>query len=123
MARPQKLRKVCSHPLCTDFAPQEAGGETVTMAIDEYETIRLIDFEGLSQDECARRMEVARATVQAIYARARGKLAQCLVQGVRLKIEGGDVRLCQHRSHVCGYSRCCAQNSLFDLQKKGICYE
>ena len=110
MARPPKPRKVCSHPRCTDFAPQAPGGETVTMSIDEYEAIRLIDFEGLSQEECARQMEVARTTAQSIYARARQKLAQYLVRGDRLRIEGGDIRLCQHRSHACGHGRCCARN-------------
>lgn len=109
MARPQKPRKVCFHPSCTDFVTQAESGEVITMALDEYETIRLIDFEGLSQDECARQMEVARTTVQAIYARARRKLAQYLVQGTRLKIAGGDVRLCQKRSHACHREKCCAR--------------
>lgn len=123
MARPQKPRKICSHPHCTDFATQTLSGDVVIMSIDEYETIRLIDFEGLSQDECANQMEVARTTVQSIYARARQKLAQYLVRGDRLKIEGGDIRLCQQRSHACGHGRCCTRNKACASQDRGIHHE
>lgn len=75
------------------------------MAIDEYETIRLIDLEGLTQEQCADRMEVARTTVQAIYERARRKLAQCIVEGARLSIEGGDYEVCD-RQKPCGKTCC-----------------
>ena len=73
------------------FTPPQ---EQVTMTVDEYEAIRLIDLEGLTQEQCAARMQVARATVQAIYAGARRKLAQSLVEQKELLIEGGDYELC-----------------------------
>jgi predicted DNA-binding protein (UPF0251 family) len=76
------------------------------MSIDEYEVIRLIDFEGMRQDQCAGQMEVARATVQAIYAGARKKLARCIVEGCRLVIEGGDVMLCENHSDACKQGCC-----------------
>jgi predicted DNA-binding protein (UPF0251 family) len=65
------------------------------MSVDEYEAIRLIDLEGFTQEECATQMKVARTTVQGIYAQARAKIAQSLVKGKTLQIEGGDYRLCQ----------------------------
>jgi len=72
------------------------------MTLDEYETIRLIDLEGLTQEQCADRMEVARTTAQSIYAAARKKLAQCLVDSRPLKIGGGDIALCERRTRTCG---------------------
>lgn len=76
------------------------------MSVDEFEAIRLVDFEGLTQEQCAEQMEVARTTVQAIYQSARIKLAQCIVRGSPLQIEGGDVRFCEHRSASCGKGCC-----------------
>ena len=63
------------------------------MSIDEYESIRLIDYEGLTQEECAKSMDVARTTVTSIYDSARKKLAQLLVEGKTLCISGGAYRI------------------------------
>ncbi len=81
------------------------------MALDEYEAIRLIDFEGLTQEQCAEQMEIARTTVQSIYAGARKKLAQCIVEGRPLQIGGGDVRLCEHHNSSCGKGCCRRRNT------------
>ena len=91
MPRPCKRRRVCGHPSCGRFGPAEQarGQPEVLMGLDEFETIRLIDLEGLTQEQCAAQMNVARTTVQAIYGTARRKLAQCLVNGRALVIEGG----------------------------------
>ena len=110
MPRPRKHRRVCSHPRCTSFKPCGGNGEAVTMTLDEYEVIRLIDLEGLTQEECSEQMEVARTTVQAIYANARKKLAQCIVQGCHLQIGGGDVRFCEHKDSSCGKGCCRGRN-------------
>lgn len=105
MARPRKCRRVCAHPRCTSFKPCKGDASVVTMTLDEYEVIRLIDLEGLTQEQCAKQMEVARTTVQAIYASARKTLAQCIVEGHPLQIGGGDVRICEHPHPSCG--KCC----------------
>ena len=76
--------------------------ELIKMTVDEYEVIRLIDLEGLTQEQCADQMEIARTTVQAIYAGARKKLAVCIVNGAALVIEGGEYRVCEHRNGCCG---------------------
>ena len=68
MPRPCKRRRVCGHPSCGRFGPAEQahGQPEVLMGLDEFETIRLIDLEGLTQEQCAAQMNVARTTVQAI---------------------------------------------------------
>ena len=77
------------------------------MAVDEYETIRLIDLAGYTQEECAAQMGIARTTVQGIYNDARRKLADALVNGKMLFIEGGDIDICERENAGCG--RKCGQ--------------
>ena len=105
MARPMKWRRVCQLPETTRFGPLGAGAgqrERVRMTVDEYETIRLIDWEGFNQEECAKQMKIARTTVQGIYVKARQKLADSLVNGKLLIIEGGEYRLCDDQDSACG---------------------
>lgn len=59
------------------------------MTVDEFEALRLLDNEGLTQEACASRMNIARTTVTAIYDSARKKIADALVNGKRLLITGG----------------------------------
>ncbi len=110
MPRPRKNRMVCHYPQSLSFLPSEAAEEKapVILSVDEYETLRLIDREGLSQEECGQRMGVARTTVQLIYTSARKKLADMLVEGRPLHIEGGDYRLC-NGSEDCGQKHCYKQ--------------
>lgn len=122
MPRPPKSRRVCRFPQTIAFAPVEdsAGKEPVILTVDEYETIRLIDQEGLSQEQCCERMQVARTTVQKVYESARKKLADVLVNGRPLHIQGGSYRLCSGGDAACG-SRTCYQQELTRLYsiKKG----
>lgn len=68
--------------------------EAIQMTVVEFETIRLIDYEGLSQEECGEIMDVARSTIQRIYNNARKKIADSMVNGKPLKIQGGNYKLC-----------------------------
>lgn len=109
MPRPRKWRKVCCLPGADLFGPLNGIDEPmdeIIMSVDEYEAIRLIDLEGLNQEECAERMQVARGTVQSIYKEARSKIAQALVIGYRLRIEGGDYQLYDDEERVVGCHRC-----------------
>ena len=63
-------------------------GEPIMLGLDEYEVIRLIDLEGMQQEQAAAQMGVARTTVQSIYNAARYKLAEALVNGITLRIRG-----------------------------------
>ena len=108
MPRPCKRRRVCAEPLCRGFGPPDRDAQgTVAMALEEFEAIRLIDFEGMTQEECAAQMDVARTTVQAIYAAARKKLAECLVLGRQLVISGGEYELCRQDAPFAGCERRC----------------
>ncbi len=108
MPRPIKCRKVCCLPVCSRFGPLDQGinAANIIMTVDEYETIRLIDLEGLTQEECSLQMKVARTTVQLIYCNARKKLAEALVEGKMLQIEGGEYKLCKDYDKPCGKNHC-----------------
>jgi predicted DNA-binding protein (UPF0251 family) len=119
MARPTKRRRICELPRFEEFAPTQPNSDFVEMTADEYETIRLIDHAGLSQDACAAHMQVARTTVQAIYVSARQKLADMLVNGKRLVIRGGAVEPCADSACRCSgcHKKFCGEN------KQGCCPE
>ncbi|MEG1779018.1 MAG: DUF134 domain-containing protein [Oscillospiraceae bacterium] len=103
MARPVKKRRICELPKTLIFAPcTNEKTETVEMTIDEYEVLRLIDYVGFNQNECALQMNVARTTVQAIYDTARKKVADALVNGKRLVIGGGSYDVCVNSQKCCG---------------------
>lgn len=76
------------HPLDRDEAFTE-----VVMTLDEYEVIRLLDYEGLTQEQCAAKLSVARTTVTGIYENARKKMATMLVEGRGLRLAGGRYEL------------------------------
>ena len=108
MPRPKKCRKVCHLPHEKEFIPANGcnGRPFIVMTVDEYETIRLIDKEGFSQEECGDYMHIARTTVQQFYTNARRKIAETLVEGLPLLIEGGDYQLCDGQEHSCGCGGC-----------------
>lgn len=103
MARPKKFRKVCNEPKVKMFVPTELKScesednelETVNLNVEEYEVVRLIDYRDLDQIETAEKMEIARSTVQRIYKEARAKIADAMVNGKALKIQGGQYKLCE----------------------------
>lgn len=91
MSRPIICRKIGQLPVYRSFAPDDAEPEsTVFMTVDEFEVLRLLDDVGLEQEECAKQMSISRTTVTAIYASARKKVADILVNGKRLLISGGN---------------------------------
>lgn len=109
MARPQKTRCICSMPRVTGYAPRscEAYGN-VNLTFDEYEVIRLLDYKQMTQDQCAKRMQISRPTVTRIYEEARRKIADMLVNGRELMIGGGDVFVCPAMRPECAdEENCC----------------
>lgn len=125
MPRPRKWRRVCGLPGYARFGP--LGGRrvaesaessstpptvpqpahmTVVMTVEEYEAVRLIDLEGFTQEECAKQMGIARTTVQGMYDSARKKIADSLVNGKAMVIEGGDYVLCDGLEETCQCGGC-----------------
>lgn len=100
MPRPKKCRRICGGlPAYNRFGPKgKRNNASIVMSIDEFETIRLIDYNNMMQEEAAQRLNVARTTAQAIYTAARKKIAQALIEGKDLVIEGGDIEICNHRN-------------------------
>ena len=85
---------ICGHPGQKFFGPKgNRTAPTVEMTLDEDETLRLIDVENYTQEECAKSMDVARSTVQAIYASARYKLSNALVNDMNIAVKGGDYEI------------------------------
>ncbi len=94
MPRPPHCRRIEQNPSIIDFGPLgvvENPLGPVVITIDEFEALRLADFLGLYQEQAAQRMGVSRPTFSRIVDSARHKVAEALVSGRRLRIEGGIV--------------------------------
>ena len=94
MPRPKKERQVLFEPPARMFAPidREPAGEVV-LTVEELEALRLVDFEGLYQEEAARLMSVSRPTLTRMLAMARGKVAEALSNALAIRIYGGTFRI------------------------------
>jgi len=75
--------------------------EEIVLSVDEFEAIRLADLEGLYQEQAAERMKVSRQTFGRIVEAAHRKVAEALVKGKALKIEGGEVEMASMRKFNC----------------------
>ena len=105
-----------------NFCPEGVpAGEKVIMTMDEYETIRLVDLEKRTHEQCAKQMGIARTTVTEIYESARYKMADSIVNGKTLEISGGNYRLCDGTALFC-YNKICRRTSTSvgkdDIQRK-----
>jgi predicted DNA-binding protein (UPF0251 family) len=93
MPRPKKYRCVKREPGVTFFKPQGIPLrilEHALITVDELEALRLSDFMGLSHEEAAQQLKVSRPTVTRMLARAHQAIADALVNGKAIRIEGGD---------------------------------
>lgn len=104
MPRPQRCRRICRTPQFDSFSPEtSAETGTITLTLDEYEVIRLVDLEKKTHEQCAAQMDISRSTVTEIYESARNKIAQCIVNGYQLLITGGNYRVCEGSEQMrCG---------------------
>lgn len=113
MARPKCCRIVGSTPGKNYFKPKGIPCsvlEEIVLTLDEYEAIRLADFEGLYQEQAAGRMNISRQTFGRVIESAHKKIADVLINGKALKIEGGEVSVEEVKRRIC--HRC---HKLFNL--------
>ena len=96
MPRPRKLRFVQGRPIVDAFIPNRTppwGREEIILPIEDLEAIKLNDFQGLDQETAARMMNVSRQTFGRILAEARAIVADALIMGKILRIEGGNFEM------------------------------
>ena len=118
MPRPKCCRQVGAIPYKTCFQPERVASsscpEEVLLNLDEFESLRLADLEGLYQEQAASRMNVSRQTFGRIVEVARRKVADVLVNGKTLRIEGGPVTI-----NVGETTRCPRCRHALGLRKPG----
>ena len=96
MVRPQKHRRVAFNPEVSYFKPRGIPMfdlEEVRLTVDQREAIRLSDLMGMSHEDAGRRMGVSRATFGRIVQRARMAVADALINGKAINVEGGNYKL------------------------------
>jgi len=117
MPRPKRNRRIHRPPVATGFAPFGIASGTngsITLLFEEYESLRLSDYEGIPQQEAADRMDISRPTFSRIYDQARQKLARALVEGLSIVIEGGNISFDE------SWYRCKSCNTAFCPPEKEI---
>ena len=94
--RPKKIRFINFNPQTTYFKPQGIplySLEEINLTVDELESVRLKSYERLEQTECAKKMKVSQSTFQRILSSANQKIADALINGKAIKINGGTVKI------------------------------
>jgi predicted DNA-binding protein (UPF0251 family) len=108
MPRPENKRSVHEPPLFGEFKPVGIPGHSlgqVFLSIDEFEAVRLADYLGLSHEEASLEMEISRSTFTRLIEKARKKIADFMVSGKIMTIDGGSIHF---RNNIiqcsdCGY--------------------
>lgn len=108
MARPEKVRLVHNPPVFTEFKPVGVAVkylEMTQLTLDEFEAFRLADYEGYSHEEAADEMQISRSTFTRLIERTRKKIAELIINGRFLSIEGGNIHFRKNiiKCKDCGY--------------------
>ena len=110
MSRPKKIRRMSSVPVLSGFKPYgltstKVKDNSVFLLCEEYEALRLNDYEKCNQCEAAAIMQVSRPTFTRIYLSARQKIASAFIEGRQIIIEGGKVQYDQNW-YLCNDCKC-----------------
>lgn len=124
MTRPKKIRNIYSEPNITYFKPHGvplSQLREVILTIDELEAIRLKNYNGLDQIECAKIMEISQSTFQRALISANKKIAEALIDGKAIRIEGGSVKIMETRMRKFKCNNCEYEwEEPFGTGKRGI---
>ena len=96
MVRPRLCRRILAEPNVTYFKPRGIPLmqlEEVILSVEEFEAVRLKDLEGLEQGVCAKKMNISQPTFHRLVISARKKIADAIINGKAIKIEGGNYKL------------------------------
>ena len=121
MSRPKQKRTIVQPPIMEGFKPfgiPMSDLEPVVLLFEEYEAMRLTDYEGLTQEQSAERMNVSRPTFTRIYEKTRRSIAKAFVEGKAIFIEGGNY----HTDDFWYRCDCCMKVNISVLQVKKCCY-
>ncbi len=105
MSRPKKVRKIRFDPDITYFKPRGvplAELEDVAISLEELEAMRLVDLMDMNQTKAAEQMEISQSTLHRVLASGRKKIAEALVKGRAISVEGGDYEMVQGRGRGSG---------------------
>lgn len=132
MSRPQKCRTICIPPKMKGFRPYglpPCKDSSVILSFEGYESIKLIDYEMLSQGEAAERMNISRPTFTRTYNKALKIIAKAFVEGRAIEIEGGSYQIedewyrcnkCYRLIHGAGNHVKCKKCSSFGMNELTI---
>lgn len=124
MPRPNKCRNVLSNPGVFHFRPvgfKIEKKDEVELTLDEFEAIRLADFEGFYQKEAAEQMNISRQTFGNIINSAHKKIADFLINAKALKITGGSFRMITDDSNFVCYGCKLFKGTEFEFEKMERC--
>jgi predicted DNA-binding protein (UPF0251 family)/predicted Fe-Mo cluster-binding NifX family protein len=122
MPRPQFRRNIGFLPSVTYFKPagvRMAELEEVVIPHDEVEAIRLKDLLGLPQEEAAKQMNISQPTFHRLLLSAHGKMADAVVNGKALRIEGGNVTVDANNIPPCGWRQRCRHGWKQGIEQRG----
>lgn len=109
MTRPKNNRLIHQPPVFTEFKPSGIKGrdlDSITLSIDEFEAIRLADLLHYTHEDAANEMNISRSTFSRLVDKAREKMAEMLINGKRIVIDGGNIHFkknimkCQNCGHL-----------------------
>jgi predicted DNA-binding protein (UPF0251 family) len=108
MPRPRIIRRISFEPNVNYFKPTGiplSHLQEIILTRDEFESLRLIDYEGMEQSKAGKKMKISQATFSRILNSARKKVSEALVNAHAIKIEGGDFQMVQPRGFGRGMGR------------------